>query len=132
MIQRHRSASPFEDTFGFCRALAAGDRILVAGTAPIGADGRTVPGDAQAQARRCFAIIREAIEALGGRMDQVVRTRMFVTRREAWEGVARAHGEVWGGSERTPVATCVVVDGLIDPDWLVEIEAEAWCPGRGA
>ncbi len=124
-IQRAASASPFEESFGFCRALVAGDRLLVAGTAPIGPDGDTVGvGDPHAQARRCLEIIAAALESLGGRLDQVVRTRMFITNRAAWSEVARAHGEIFGSVR--PVATCVIVAGLIDPDWQVEMEAEAW------
>lgn len=123
-ITRWRSASPYEGEAGFCRALRTGDRILVAGTAPVGPDGEPfAPGDAAAQARRCFAIAREAIERLGGTMDRVVRTRMYLTDAADWEAVARVHGEVFGG--HPPVATCVVVDSLLDPAWLLEIEAEA-------
>ena len=123
-VRRHRSASPYEAEVGFCRALAIDDRILVAGTAPIAADGTTAGvGDPYAQATRCFEIIGEALAALGGSLSDVVRTRMFLTRADVWREVARAHGEVFG--EARPVATAVVVAGLLDPDWLVEIEAEA-------
>ena len=123
-FKRVQSGSPYEAQVGFCRALRAGDRILVAGTAPIGKDGQTVgKGDAYAQAHRCIEIIGEAIGALGGRLEDVVRTRIFITRRDNWDGVAIAHGEVFDSIR--PVATCVVVSGLLDPDWLVELEAEA-------
>lgn len=125
-IQRHHSGSPYEPQVGFCRALRVGDRILVAGSAPIGRDGSTVgSGDAYAQARRCIEIIEEAVRALGGELEQVVRTRIFITRREDWDPVAIAHGEAFGAIR--PVATCVVVQGLVDPAWLVEMEAEAVC-----
>lgn len=122
--RRHFSASPYEHQFGYCRALRTGDRILVAGTAPIGPKGATAaPGDPFGQAWRCLQIIEEAVEALGGRMEHVVRTRIYLTRREDWSVVARAHGQIFGAIQ--PVTTLVVVGGLLDPDWLVEIEAEA-------
>ncbi len=123
MRKHHRSASPYESQIGFSRAVRYGDRILVSGTAPIGADGETVEGDAYAQARRCFEIIVDAIEALGGEAGDVVRTRMFLTAAEDWEAVGRAHGEVFRGVD--PAATMVVVKELLDPRWRVEIEAEA-------
>lgn len=124
---RHFSASPYESQFGYCRALRTGRRIVVSGTAPIGPRGGTAaPGDAFGQAWRCLQIIEEAVEALGGRMDHVVRTRIYITRREDWSVVARAHGQIFGKAQ--PVTTLVVVAGLLDPDWLVEIEAEAELP----
>lgn len=125
-VKRVQSGSPYEAQVGFCRALRTGDRILLAGTAPIGKDGQTVGvGDPYAQAHRCIEIIGEAIGALGGRLEDVVRTRIFITRRDDWDSVAIAHGEVF--DRVRPVATCVVVSGLLDPEWLVEIEAEAVC-----
>ena len=122
-MQRVQSASPFESRYGFCRALRVGDRSEVAGTAPIGPDGQTWPGDAHAQATRCFDIAREAIEALGGAMAGVVRTRMFITDASDQDAIGRAHGEAFG--EHPPVATMVVVAALLDPAWTVEIEVEA-------
>ena len=125
--RRHASASPYEVRVGFCRAQRAGGRVLVSGSAPIGEDGSTVaPGDPVAQTRRCVEVIREAVEALGGRLSDVVRTRVYLTRREDWELVGRAHGECF--STVRPVSTFVVVAGLVDPEWLVEIEAEAVVP----
>ena len=123
MRKHHHSASPYETQVGFSRAVRHGDRIVVAGTAPIGPDGETVAGDAYAQARRCFEIIVEAIEALGGSTGDVIRTRMFLTVAEDWEAVGRAHGECFRGVD--PAATMVVVKELLDPRWRVEIEAEA-------
>jgi enamine deaminase RidA (YjgF/YER057c/UK114 family) len=121
---RVTTASPYEDLFGFCRGLRAGRTLHVAGTAPIGTDGKTVGvGDAGAQARRCFEIVLETLEKLGGTRRDVVRTRMFLTRIEDWEEVGRVHGEFFRGAR--PVATMVGVARLIDPDWLVEVEAEA-------
>ncbi len=123
MKRRHRSASPYEEQVGFSRAVRAGGRILVSGTAPIGADGKTVAGDAYVQARRCFEIAIEAVEALGGSAGDVVRTRMYMTDAGDWPAVGRAHGERFRGVD--PAATMVVVKALIDPAWRVEIEVEA-------
>lgn len=118
------SASPFEVQFGFCRARRIGSRILVAGTAPIGADGSTVaPADAAAQARRCFEIIKAAVTELGGDISQIVRTRIFLTEIDDWQAVGAVHGEFFG--EARPVATMVAIDRLIDPSWRIEVEAEA-------
>ena len=118
------SGSPFEDLFGFCRATRLGDTVSVAGTAPIADDGSTVGvGDPEAQARRCFEIIVRALAELGAEPKDVVRTRMYLTRMEDWEVVGRVHGEVFGATK--PVSTMVAVASLIDPDWLVEIEADA-------
>ncbi len=125
--RRHSSASPYEARVGFCRAVRAGGRILVSGSAPIGEDGATVaPGDPVAQTRRCVEVIGQAVEALGGRLEDVVRTRVYLTRREDWERVGHAHGEAF--SAVRPASTFVVVAGLIDPEWLVELEAEAVVP----
>ena len=98
-------------------------RLVVSGTAPLGPDGETVIGDAYAQAKRCFEIILEAVEGLGGTLQDVVRTRMFVIDASDWEGVARAHGEFF--RDTYPASSLVVVRGLLDPRWRVEIEAEA-------
>jgi enamine deaminase RidA (YjgF/YER057c/UK114 family) len=127
MIERVSSASPYEPEIGFCRALRVGDRVLVAGTAPIGEDGKCVPGDAAAQARRCLELIVRSIEKLGGRASDVVRTRLFLARRDIWLEVGRVHGEFFRDSR--PVATMVVAQ-LLDEHWLVEIEAEALIQSR--
>jgi len=101
--------------------------VLVAGTAPIGPDGSSAaPGDAGAQTRRCLDIIAEALHACGASLDDVVRTRVYLTRLQDWEAVAAEHGAVFGSVR--PVATFAVVTSLLDPEWLVEIEAEAWRP----
>jgi enamine deaminase RidA (YjgF/YER057c/UK114 family) len=123
MADRYRSASPYEGLIGFSRAVRRGDRIVVSGTAPIDADGETVVGDAATQARRCFEIVLEAVAALGGRREDVIRTRMYITDRDDWDAVTRVHGEFFG--EVFPAATLVVVKELVDPRWRVEIEAEA-------
>ena len=121
---RFFSGSPYEPEVGFCRALRDADRVLVAGTAPIADDGAPfAPGDAYAQARRCLEIIGRAVVALGGGLPDVVRTRIYLTSAASWQAVARAHGEVF--RDHPPVSTFVVVAGLLDPAWLVEIEAEA-------
>jgi enamine deaminase RidA (YjgF/YER057c/UK114 family) len=123
-MERYRfsSSSPFEDWFGFSRAVRVGDRVLVSGTAPIWPDGSCDP-DPAAQARRCLEIIVDAIREAGGGPEHVVRTRMFVTSAEIGDAVGRAHAEVLGDTR--PVATMVVIAGLLDPRWQVEIEAEA-------
>ena len=124
MTERRRisSGGAWEDRFGYCRAVRVGDRVLVAGTAPIWADGSCDP-DPGAQARRCLEIIVDAIREAGGGPEHVVRTRMYVTSTAVGEAVGRAHGEVFG--EVRPVSTMVVIAGLLDPRWHVEIEAEA-------
>ncbi len=122
MRQRVRSGSPFEARYGFCRALRVGSRVLVAGTAPIEADGGCAL-DAYSQAQRCFAIITAALLEAGARPDQVVRTRMYITDPADQDRVGEAHREAVGPA--APAATMVVVAALLDPRWKVEIEAEA-------
>lgn len=119
---RSRSGSPFERRYGFCRAVRAGDRVIVSGTAPIWPDGSCDP-DPAVQARRCCEIIVEALEELGASAADVVRTRMFVTDSQISDAVGAVHGEFF--SEAEPAATMVVVGALLDPRWAVEIEAEA-------
>jgi enamine deaminase RidA (YjgF/YER057c/UK114 family) len=123
MDTRYRSASPYEESIGFARAVRRGSRILVSGTAPIGPDGDTVQGDAYRQARRCFRIVMEAVTALGGTAADVARTRMYLTDAADWEAVGRDHAELFRGVY--PAATMVVVKELLDPAWRVEVEAEA-------
>ena len=113
--------------FGFSRAVVAGDRVLVAGTAPIPADGGSPPPGAHDQALLCLDLITEALTRAGTGLEHVVRTRMFITDTAHWPEVARAHGEVF--ADIRPAATAVIVAGLLDPAWLVEIEAEAVLPG---
>jgi len=120
--RRIRSGSPFEKTIGFSRAIRVGNRVLVSGTAPIWPDG-TVDPDPYVQARRCFEIIEAALVEAGASLEQVVRTRMFLTDTAFAEAVGRAHGEALGPAG--PAATMVVVKGLLDGRWKVEIEAEA-------
>lgn len=127
-MEPHRISghSPFEAAFGFSRAVVCGDRVLVAGTAPIAADGAPPPADPYAQARLCLDLIGEALGTAGTSLEHVIRTRMYLTDASCWPEVARAHGEVFGSVR--PAATAVVVAALLDPAWLVEIEAEAVLP----
>ena len=124
--QRVSGHSPYEPVFGFSRALAVGDRVLVAGTAPVPPGGGAPPDGPYAQARLCLDLIAEALAQAGASMDHVIRTRIYLTAREYWEEAARAHGEVF--ADIRPAATAVIVAGLLDPAWLVEIEAEATLP----
>lgn len=117
------SGSPYEPTIGFSRAVRVGDRVWVAGTAPVMADGGDPPEDAYGQARRCLEIIVAALREAGAGPEHVVRTRTFLTKPELWEEVGRAHGEVF--RDVRPASTMVVVSALLDPRWLVEIEADA-------
>jgi enamine deaminase RidA (YjgF/YER057c/UK114 family) len=119
---RASSGSPYEPTIGFCRAVRVSDRVLVSGTGPVWPDGSCDP-DPEAQARRCFEIINAALVDLGTGLESVIRTRMFITDVAHADGVGRAHSAIF---ERVrPAATMVVVAGLLDPRWCVEIEAEA-------
>lgn len=117
--------SPYESVAGFSRAVVAGDRVHVAGTAPIPADGSSSPEGAYEQALLCLEIIREALERAGSGLEHVVRTNVYITAPEHFEGVARAHGQVF--HEVRPATTCVIAR-LLDPAWKVEIEAEAVLP----
>ena len=121
------SGSPYEPRVGISRAVRAGPLLVVSGTAPLGPDGRTVGvGDAGAQARRCLEIIQRALESAGASLADIVRTRILLTRIQDWEAVARAHGEVF--RDIRPANTIMQVTRFIDPDWLVEIEADAVVP----
>lgn len=122
------SGSNWEPIVGYSRAVRVGDRIVVTGTVGVEADG-TFAETLEAQARRALAIIRAAVEALGGRLEDVVRTRTYVTDITRWEEVGRVHGEVFG--EIRPATTMVEVSRLIDPEILVEIEAEAVVDAAG-
>lgn len=122
--KRISSGSPYEPQIGFSRAVRVGNIIAVSGTAPIGPDRKTLGvGDAAAQTRRCFEIIAAALEEAGASLADVIRTRIFVTNVEDWPQVAAVHGEIF--SDVRPASTVVQVTRFIDPDWLVEIEADA-------
>lgn len=123
MIRRHITGdSPYEEPIGFSRAIRFGDTIEVAGTAPVWPDG-SCPEDPEVQADRCFEIALEALRRAGGAPSHVVRTRMYLTDAADWEAVGRAHGRHFATVK--PAATMVVVAGLLDPRWKVEIELSA-------
>jgi len=117
------SGSPYERTVGFSRAVVVGDRVFVAGTAPVMPDDAEPPPDSYGQTKRCLDIIGAALGEAGGSLADVVRTRAYLVETGAFDGFARAHGEAF--SEVRPANTTVVVKALLDPRWLVEIEAEA-------
>jgi enamine deaminase RidA (YjgF/YER057c/UK114 family) len=125
--RRVASGSAYEKEFGFSRAISAGDRVLVAGTAPIWEDGEVDP-DPGVQAFRCLEIILTALAQVGAAPEHVVRTRMYITDASYADAVGGVHGKVFG--DVRPVATMVVVAGLLDPRWKVEIEAEAMFEAR--
>ena len=117
------SGSPFEKPIGFSRAVRVGNSIAVSGTAPLAPGGGTAyPGDLYRQTRTCLEIIKDAIEKAGGRMADVIRTRIMLVDISRWQEAARAHGEFFG--EIRPASTFVQVSRFIDADWLVEIEAD--------
>lgn len=126
--QRTYSNAPWEREVGYCRAVRAGRHIYVTGTAPVADDGTVfAPGDGYAQARRCLDIIAKALADLDAGIEHVVRTRLFVTDISRWREFGRAHGEVF--AEHPPATTMVEVRALIDPEMLIEIEADAVIPG---
>jgi enamine deaminase RidA (YjgF/YER057c/UK114 family) len=120
--QRVSSGSPFEATIGFSRAIRVGNAVYVSGTAPIWPD-RSCDPDPEVQARRCLEIIVHALANAGARPEHVVRTRMFITDAAYEPAVSRAHGEIF--RDVRPASTMVVIVGMLDPRWKVEIEADA-------
>jgi enamine deaminase RidA (YjgF/YER057c/UK114 family) len=123
-VQRVFSGAPWEGKVGYCRAIKTGDLIFVTGTAAVDDDGKTfAPGNAYEQAKRCLFIIERALKELGSDLSSVVRTRMFVTDISQWQEFGRAHGEHF--REFPPATTMVEVKSLIEPDMLIEIEADA-------
>jgi enamine deaminase RidA (YjgF/YER057c/UK114 family) len=119
MRQNISGTSPFEPIIGFSRAVRVGNMVHVSGTGPVGADN----ADAATQTRHTLEIIRTALERAGARMEDVVRTRMYLTHLEDWEAVGRVHGEYFASIR--PAATMVVVAQLLNPAWRIEIEADA-------
>jgi enamine deaminase RidA (YjgF/YER057c/UK114 family) len=120
--RRASSGSPFEQTIGFSRAVRVGERVIVSGTAPVWPDGSVDP-DPGAQMRRCIEIIEAALDELGATLAGVVRTRTYLVDAADWEAAGAVHGEAF--AEAQPAATMVVVAGLLDPRWRLEVEAEA-------
>jgi enamine deaminase RidA (YjgF/YER057c/UK114 family) len=116
------AVSAFAATVGYSRALRDGRHVYVSGTAPVGIDSV----DPYEQAKRCLEIILDALRQLGAGPEHVVRTRIFIVDRADWEAVARAHGEVFGSV--LPATSMLVISGLLDPSWKVEIEADALLP----
>jgi isochorismate pyruvate lyase len=123
-FKRVFSDGPWETQVGYCRALRAGDRIFVTGTAPVAPEsGVHAPGNAYRQTLRCLEILTEALVQLGAGINDVTRTRMFVTDIGRWSEYGRAHAEVFG--DHPPATTMVEVRRLIHEDMLIEIEADA-------
>ena len=122
-FERVYSGAPWEREVGYCRALRAGNQVFVTGTAPVAEGGGVhAPGDAYEQTKRCLEIMRKALAELGLGMDRITRTHMFVTDISRWREYGRAHGEVF--RYHPPATTMVEVKALIDPEMLVEIEAD--------
>lgn len=124
------SGSPFEEQIGFSRAVRVFNHVAVSGTAPIAPDGSVAsPGDVYGQTVRCLEIIESAIIAAGLTLESVMRTRIMLTDISRWKEAARAHGEFFSGIK--PASTFVQVSALIDPGWLVEIEADCLGESNG-
>jgi enamine deaminase RidA (YjgF/YER057c/UK114 family) len=119
MRQNISGSSPFEPIIGFSRAVRFGNSVHVSGTGPVGAD----TADAATQTRHTLNIIKEALEKAGAKLEDVVRTRMYLTHVDDWQTVGKVHGEFFGSIR--PAATMVVVAGLLNPSWRIEIEADA-------
>ena len=123
--RRAFSGSPWEAKVAYCRAIRAGQHVYVSGTAPVAIGGGVhAPGDAYAQARRCWEIVDKALGELGAKLSDVVRTRMFVTDIARWQEFGRAHHDVFSASP--PATTMIEVKALIDPALLIEVEVDAY------
>jgi len=115
--------SPYEPVIGFSRAVRLGNYVHVSGTGPVGAD----EADVAEQTDQCLTLIAAALKQAGSSIEQVYRTRVYLTQCNDWEAVGRIHGKFF--SIIRPAATMVVVAGLLNPTWKVEIEADAYIPG---
>jgi enamine deaminase RidA (YjgF/YER057c/UK114 family) len=122
MRQNISGGSPFEPIIGFSRAVRVENKVYLAGTGPVGAENE----DAAGQTRCVFAIAVKALAEAGARLEDVVRTRMYLTHVEDWEAVGRVHGEFFGAVR--PAATMVVAAQLLNPAWRIEIEMDAVIP----
>ena len=117
------SGSPFESRIGFSRAVRVGQIVAVSGTAPIAPDGTVAfPGDVYGQTRRCLEIIAQAVADSGLSVETIVRTRIMLTDITQWEAAAHAHGEFFASVR--PASTFIEVKRFINPEWLVEVEAD--------
>lgn len=124
--QRTFSGTTWETTAGYCRAIRVGNHVYVSGTAPVNDQGGVfAPNDAYAQMKRCLEIIQKALQNLDADLQNVVRTRVYVTDMKRWAEFAKAHQECFG--EHPPVNTMVEIQALVDPAMLVEVEVEAVC-----
>jgi enamine deaminase RidA (YjgF/YER057c/UK114 family) len=112
-------SSPYEPIIGFSRAVRIGNTVHVSGTGPVGAD----DADLETQTRRIFEIASEVLQRAGSSLDDVVRTRMYLTHADDWQAVGHVHGELFKNIR--PAATMVVVAQLLNPKWRVEIELDA-------
>jgi len=127
-VERHGSGVEYEPIAGYSRVVRAGSHVWVAGCTATTEDGViTGPGDPYVQAQQTLTNLEAALAQVGARLEDVVRTRMYVTDISQWEAVARAHGEVFG--DIRPVTAMLEVSALIDPRMLVEIEADAFIGG---
>ena len=124
MTQRQNipGTSPYEPIIGFSRAVRVGSHVMVSGTGPVGSDECSVAE----QADQCLTLIASVLKEAGTSFEHIVRSRIYLTDRNDWEAVARVHGKFF--SLIRPAATMVIVAGLIDPRWKVEIEVDALIP----
>jgi enamine deaminase RidA (YjgF/YER057c/UK114 family) len=130
-VERRRIAgyAPMEPLVGYSRAVVAGHHVYVSGTAPIPADGSDPPESVYEQTRLCLSIVLDALAVAGARAEDVVRTRLYVVDADEFDEVGRAHGDVFG--DIRPATAGIVVKGLLDPRWRVEVEADAVLPEGG-
>jgi enamine deaminase RidA (YjgF/YER057c/UK114 family) len=128
VIVRLPSGGPWEDAYGYSRVVRAGDLLVTAGCTATVDGAVTGAGDARAQARTAFRIALDALAEAGADVQDVIRTRMYITNRADADAVGRAHGEIFATVR--PAASLLIVAGLLDPDMLVEVEVEAWIGGR--